>query len=155
MAVNYIGGSYPAPYYGGGLGSVFSTIFQRMSPIIRKLLKVGIKTGKKVMKSKEAQDIAKEAKASVIKSGINLSKDILSGKNAIQSTKDNLKILGNEITKKASDVLDTKEKQLDKSNAKKRATPKASAGKKRRAKKRKKIGGRLARMAPHTDIFSD
>lgn len=113
---------------GTGVGSIFSSIVRGVSPFLKTLFNVG----KSAVKSKTGQNILKNMKKEAYDSTLNLTHDILSGKNVKQATKDN-------IAKSSQNVLENIKKNVtfsnDNSVKKKRSL---SVSKKKKGTKKKK-----------------
>jgi hypothetical protein len=91
------GGSYPRVYAdrqnyqrGKGIGSIFSSIYSSVVPLIKSALRIG----KNVAATPVGRSIVKEAKKTAMKAGLNVVNDALRGENVFQSTKRELRSAG-------------------------------------------------------------
>lgn len=81
---------------GAGIGSIFSSIYSSVVPLIRSVLKVGGKAAR----SQLGRAVLKDAKKTAMKAGINVVGDALQGKNVIRSSKSAIKNARQDFAKK-------------------------------------------------------
>lgn len=90
---------------GGGIGSIFSSIFSNVVPIVKKALGYGTKA----LKSNLSRKIMKDAKKTAVKAGLNVVGDALQGENVLHSTKKQIKkakqSMGKKIKKRADNYV--------------------------------------------------
>jgi len=98
---------------GEGIGSIFSTLFSKVTPIIGRLAKKAINVGQSAIASNTGRQVKKELKRSLSKAGLNIVGDALQGKNIVESGKKQLKTIANNTIKSA----------LKSSNKSKRSKP--------------------------------
>ena len=85
---DYMRGHYPVVYgsygrRGAGIGSIFSSLFSRLVPIVKTALGVG----RRALASQAGQQIAKAAKRSAMQAGLSVVGDALRGDNVAESAK--------------------------------------------------------------------
>ena len=132
---------------GGGVGSVFSTLFRTMSPLIKELAH----TGRKAMKTKTGRALLDEASKAALNTGLEIANSSLAGENVIKSTKENVGKFGKHMWKKTNDLLDEnlQQNRLEEQNLLNSDKPK------RRRRKRKlvrKTGGKSSHTDDETEI---
>lgn len=126
---------------GAGIGSIFSSIYSTVVPLIKSALRIG----SRVVKSPVGRSVVNSAKKTAMKAGLNVVNDALRGENVVQSTKRELK--------KAKGVLarNVARKVL-------RAHPAPPPAKKSKKRGRKRGRGRTGRRStakkhPRSDLF--
>lgn len=93
---------------GAGVGSIFSTLYSTVKPLITKALTKGVKASK----GSTARGIMKDAKKTAMEAGLNVVSDALSGKNIGDSTKRELKNAKKIMLSKAGGrILDSAKKR--------------------------------------------
>lgn len=78
---------------GAGVGSVFSSLFSSVIPIVKSAYRVG----ENAIKTPLGQKIAKTVKKQAVKAGINVVRDALRGENIFKSTKREVKSAKNSV----------------------------------------------------------
>jgi len=76
---------------GEGIGSIFSTLFSKVTPILGRMAKKAVNIGQRAIASNTGQEVKKELKRSLSKAGLNIVGDALQGKNVVESGKQQLK----------------------------------------------------------------
>jgi len=89
------GGAYyldeSAYHRGGGLGSIFSSIFSRVVPYIKSAFRMGSNVVRKAASSDVGKVLKKELKKQATTAAVNVASDALKGENVLKSSKKNLK----------------------------------------------------------------
>ena len=92
---------------GGGIGSIFSSIYSNVIPIVKKALGFGAKA----LRSNLSRGIIKDVKKTAMKAGLNVVNDTLQGKNVVKSTKKEIKkaqsIMGKKIKQRTKNYINT------------------------------------------------
>ena len=78
---------------GRGIGSIFSSIYRTVMPLVKR----AIGTGSKLLKSKAGQAVTKSVKKRAMKAGLNVVQDALHGENVIDSAKREIKSAGGAV----------------------------------------------------------
>jgi len=122
-STRYINNDLQVLKTGGGLRSVFSTIFSNVVPFVKSAFRIG----SKVAKSNVGQELTKHLKKSAQEAGVAVVNDALQGKNVLQSSKQ-------QVAKVAKSMSD-KVSELDQAAVRK---PKKKKGSKNLSKSRRK-----------------
>ena len=64
---------------GKGLGSLFSSLFRTLLPILKVGAKAGVKVGKRALQSKVVRSAAKELGKQALTSGVSVASDLIEG----------------------------------------------------------------------------
>lgn len=103
---------------GNGIGSIFSSLYNSVVPLVKSALGIG----SRVAKSQIGRQVAKSVKKRAMKAGLNVVNDALQGENVLKSTRREIKKAGGSVL---SDVLAKKRgKKRPKANRGKRSKPK-------------------------------
>jgi len=95
-APQYIHNDLQVMRTGGGLRSVFSTIFSNVVPFVKSALRIGTK----VAKSNVGQELTKHLKRSAAEAGVAVVNDALKGKNVLQSSKQQVAKVAKSMSRK-------------------------------------------------------
>jgi len=86
---------------GAGIGSIFSSLYSSLVPIVKSALRLG----KRAASSSVGRQLTKELKRSVSKAGLNVVADSLAGENILESSKREMKKATKELGRKAATVV--------------------------------------------------
>lgn len=75
---------------GTGLGNIFRSLLNIITPLFKSGAKIALKSGKKLATSKTAQSALKSLKKDIKKGGVNVLANILEGKNVKQGVKQDI-----------------------------------------------------------------
>ena len=120
---------------GRGLGSIFSTIFKKITPIAKSLYNIG----KRIFSSAPVQKVAKNARDTALQSGVQIVDDVIQGKNVGESIKSNVKTASKRI---ANDAAEEAKRYLEGKKSRPPNKPKLSKKKAKRIKKNRNVRSR-------------
>lgn len=78
---------------GNGIGSIFSSLYNTVVPLVKSALGVG----SRVAKSQIGKQVAKSVKKRAMKAGLNVVNDALQGENVLKATKREIKKAGGSV----------------------------------------------------------
>lgn len=96
------GYSYPRDHSlyiarGAGVGSIFSSLYSSLIPIVKSIVKVG----SKAVKSDLGKSILKDVKKTATQAGLTATGEVLQGENVLKASKRALKNVGTTLAKQA------------------------------------------------------
>ena len=113
---------------GGGLGSVFGTLFRTVSPLVKRL----VSSGARLLRSRPARKLARNIKKDAVSTGIKLASQALSGENIAKAAKENVKDFGRKAAKRTEAAI-SEATQPESKRRTRRSIRRRRAGKRRKS----------------------
>jgi len=102
------GGGYyiddSAYHRGGGIGSIFHSIFSTLVPFVKSAFRTGTKTVGKALRSDTGRALKRELKRHATSAALQVTSDALQGKNVLESSKKNVMRVSKEMGKHVEDI---------------------------------------------------
>ena len=138
-------------HYGGGLGSVLSTLWRASSPIIRRIFG----SAAKVATSKSSKALLREAQRSALNAGLRVASDALDGRNIASSAKQNLNKVSKDVINRAVKMTAKNKPILNRRPPKKKRKQSPTINASVNAVKKIKFNKAQPNKGKANDIFDD